>query len=479
MQRPTPTEMILWPVIFLVIVAYGLSLLRGGYMHYEGQFFLAGHLDGRGLFQKVFSTHFNNWDCYQARELSFFFGLLDSQAIVLSARAGLPLLYSLTSIAAIIVTAVMLWRLIPRIAPRLSITDAGLLVSLMLVTSSVELSSYYYRPGKALVAAFLVLTLSQAFRVTAAGEDRSAQRDAALLLFYALLLEWTDLQGVFFVIALMVVIAAIAGVRTRSARLAQLALLSALITHSIWHVAIGPKLSLIADGFPPATTYDGVPLRYTFGQFHHYGTALSLWLDNIGHFFGSSGKVGGAAFLVLIGVAYWMRPAGEPEATRVRMHRPFLVLVVVCGMLLAMYTAMYAKLTSIAWPESRMVYYWIPSMVVVAIVASIALDSAFAVSGRLRTPVSLALGLMICTSVFSLPRQEEVVRNGEQRVVIAESGRVRDCMATATTPIGEFRLTAAGAQACSSVRIAAFGSAGPGPAVQAAVPNPLLWCPRR
>jgi hypothetical protein len=164
--------MILWPALFFVIVAYGIGLLRGGYLHSEGQFFLSAHLDGRGLFQKIFSTHFNNWDCYEARELSFLFGLLDSRAIALSSRLGVPFLYSLTSIIATLVTAVLLWRLIPRIAPRLSITDAGLLVSLMLATPATELSTYYYRPAKALVGLFLVMTLWQAFRLTARAGNR-------------------------------------------------------------------------------------------------------------------------------------------------------------------------------------------------------------------------------------------------------------------------------------------------------------------
>jgi hypothetical protein len=147
-------------------------------------------------------------------------------------------------------------------------------------------------------------------------------------------------------------------------------------------------------------------------------------------------------------------------------------------MLLAMYTAMYAKLTSVIWPESRLVYYWIPAMVVIAVVASVALDAVFANSASFRMPVSLVLGVMICTSVLSLPGEAEVVRNGEQRVVIAESARVRDCMRNAKGPVAGHRLSAAGAQACSSMRMAAFGSAGPGPAVEAAVPNHLLWCKR-
>lgn len=470
--------MILWPALFLVIVLYGASLLRGGYLHYEGQFFLWGHLDGRSVFQKIFSTHFNNWDCYQARELSFLFGFLDSQAIVLGARLGVPFLYSVTSVLATFVTAVLLLRLIPRIAPRLSVTDAGLLVSLMLVTPAAALSGYYYRPAKALVAMFLVMTASQAVRLITGTRDRRALLHTVLLFVCALLMAWSDPQGIFFIVLLGVVIGGSWGLRASSARLAYLALFSAAIAIAVWRNLVGPGLALKVDGFAPNIGYESVPLRYTFGQLVHYTSALSLWLDNIGHFFGNSGFAGGAVFLILIGVAIWMRPTEAAGGSIYQRKRPFLVLLVVSAMLFALYTVMYAKLTSIVWPESRLVYYWLPFMVVVALVSAVALDSAFAISRRLRTPVSLALGLLICASVFSLPRSEEVVRNGEQRVMIAESGRVRDCMKSAKTPIAGYRLAAAGAQACSSVRIAAFRSAGPGPAISAAVPNPLLWCRR-
>lgn len=477
-RRRALTESIFWPAIFLTISAYGLVLLRGGYLHYEGQFFLSNYLDGRGFFEKVFSTHFNDWDCYQARELGFVFGLLDARAIVLASRFGAPFLYSLTSIIAIFAAAVMLWRLIPRVAPRLSITDSGLIVSLMLATPPMALSSYYYRPAKALVAVFMMTVLWQAFRLTARARQPSAVLDSAALFVCATLMSWSDPQGLFLILVLIVVLAVLTDIRTRSVRLAHLALLSALVANTVWRFTIGPRLSLIADGFAPSRAFERVALRYTFGQLHHYTNALSLWLDDFGYFLGSSGAIGGAVCLILIGVTYWLRPKKVVQPSLFQRRRAIVSLIVVSVMLLAFYTAMYAKLTSIVWPESRLIYYWIPGMIIIAIVVSGALDSTLAISSRLRMPVLLVLGVMIGRNIVSLPSYSDVVRNGEQRIIIGESGRVRDCMRSATTQIAGYRLTAEGAQACSSVRLAAFGSSGPTRAGRAAVPNPLLWCSR-
>ena len=80
--------MLLWTGVFVALVIFGMSLIPGGYLHYEGQFFLSAQLDDRPLFERLFSAHFNEWDCYQGRELSFAAGLIDAQLIVLGARLG-------------------------------------------------------------------------------------------------------------------------------------------------------------------------------------------------------------------------------------------------------------------------------------------------------------------------------------------------------------------------------------------------------
>lgn len=477
-HRASLAENILWSAIFVLVTGYGLILLRGGYAHNEGQFFLSGYLDGRGLFEKVFSSHFDNWDCYSPRELGYFFGMLDARAIVLGSRLGFPFLYSVTSVTSILVAAVLLWRLIPRIAPRLSMTHAGLIVSLMLATPPLELSSYYYRPAKALVAVFLVMVSWQVFRLTAGAKERSPVVDSALLFVCATLMGWSDPQGVFFIVVAIVAVAGVSVTRTRSVNLAFSALFSALAVNLIWKTAIGPRISRIADGFMPDTLYERVAPRFTFATPHNYSSALSLWLGDFGYFFGGWGAVGGALCLILIGVAYWARPTPMWETGVSYRHRPFFVLFVIAGMMLAMYTAMYAKLPSIVWPESRLVYYWIPGMVVVAIVAAGACDSAFAISNRFRTPIALVLGVMTCTSLLSLERQDRVVRHGGEHDWIEESGRERNCMRGAETAIAGYDLSPEGALACLSVRLAAFGSAGPGQSIKPAVPNPYFYCKR-
>ncbi|HZI99094.1 MAG TPA: hypothetical protein VFD22_00440, partial [Gemmatimonadaceae bacterium] len=149
-----------WPLVFLVLTALGAVMLRGGYAHYEGQFFLVNYLDAREPFSKLFSAHFNEWDCYQGRELSFFFGWIDAEIIRYSARLGWVHLYSATHFIGLFALANLLWRALPRIFPALSRTYAGLIVGLLLTTPAAIFSGYYYRPAKILAAFFLVVLLS-------------------------------------------------------------------------------------------------------------------------------------------------------------------------------------------------------------------------------------------------------------------------------------------------------------------------------
>jgi len=135
-------------------------MLRGGYAHYEGQFFLVNYLDARDLFSKIFSAHFNEWDCYQGRELSFLFGWIDAGFIRYSARLGWIHLFSVTHFVGLFALAVLLWRALTRIFPALTRNHAGLVVVLLLTTPTAIFSGYYYRPAKILAAFFLAAVLA-------------------------------------------------------------------------------------------------------------------------------------------------------------------------------------------------------------------------------------------------------------------------------------------------------------------------------
>jgi len=474
----------LWPAVFAALTVYGLWLLNGGYLHYEGAFFLSSYLDGRSLAEKVFSAHFNEWNCYQGRELSFLFGMIDAKAIALAAGIGLVNLYSATTVVALFVASLVLWNMFPRIAPKLSRNESGLIVSLMLTTPTFALSSYYYRPAKALAAMFLVLLwneLSKLLNEQKVGdEDANAiSLHASLAFVFAAFMGLSDRQGSYLILVSLAVGAGLADWKARRARFAMVALLLALVTDAVWSFAIGPRLSGMVDGFMPDTFNQRVPLRYTFADTTNYVAALDIWRDQLSFFFGNWGAAVSIVCLLGIGFVFWRqtRVDGQRQSPAAGWRR-LIVLVGASAMFVALFAAMYAKLTSLAWAESRRVYYWIPEIVVIAVIVAIGAGRAISAWPKVRRPLILVLGAMICTNILALPGHRDVVAGGEQHVDIAESSRVRQCMGGTNASISEFGLTAEGAQACASVRLAAFGSSGPGTVLAAAVPHPLLYCTR-
>ncbi len=476
-MREARAGLFLWPALFLAIVAYGLALLRGGYLHYEGQFFLSNYLDGRGFGSKLFSAEFNEWGCYQGRELSFLFNFLDAQAIVVATRVGVPFLYSATSVVAVVATAILLWRIILRMLPRLSRNDSGLIVSLWLLTPPVALSHYYYRPTKALVIFFFVLAMDQAVRLLLDMRPRTTRANgihAALLFVFATLMGASDRLGVFLIIVAIVVAALVSDSGSRRTLVAPLVL--ALAANIIWSSTAGPRIGALVDGFPPDTGNEHIPLRYAFANPQNYVAALSLWRDHINYFFGNWGSLAATFWAVFLGLAFWTQPSGASLGSFIKTRRSFLILAVVGAMMLASYVAMFAKLSSLVWEDSRRVYYWLPALTVLAVVVAVGYDRAIQRSNRLRFPLELVFAAMIVTSAGALHHHRDIINNGDQRIQIAEASRVRACMREGATSIADFKLTAGGSQACTSVRLASFGSSGPGPAPAAAIPNPLLWC---
>ena len=459
-------EHVLWIVFFLILMLHGLSLTAGGYLHYEGQFFLAAQLDQRDVMARLFSAHFNEWDCYQGRELSFAAGLLDAQFIALSARRGAANLYSLTTCVSILAAAILLWRLVPRLAPPLDISISGLLVSLFLTSPVASLSSYFYRPAKALAALFFVLVLSIITTIRASGDNTQSRR-WLLLGGAAVLMGLSDRVGLFLILAIAVIVA----IRewpldARTANIV-LTLMVALLVDLLWSAMVGPRLAAMVDGVWPDTRNQQISLRYTFGNLVHFKAAFSLWFDQLAFQFGNLGLIS-VLFLPLLAAIQTIRNR--------RVSRSLVASLTAVAMALALYAAMYAKLNSLAWPESRRVYYWLPGAVVISIGAALALAPLIARRPRLELPIKVMLAVMVFSNVVSLRSHAAVVRAGEQRSQILEAPRVRECMQKSTLAIREAGISPAAAMACYRVRLAAFGSHGITESPPRAAANPLLYC---
>jgi hypothetical protein len=448
--------------VFLVITAAGAVVLRGGYAHYEGQFFLVNYLDGRNFFDTIFSAHFNEWDCYQGRELSFLFGWLDAEVIGLSARLGWVHLYSATHFIALFAMSVILWHALQQLFPALKKDHAGLIVVLLLTSPAALFSGYYYRPAKILAAFFLVVVLSLIGRMREPDWELSSGLLVALGAA-ATLLGMSDRLGIYML--LLVLIALPAARRfDRATMLAMSTLLVALAVNVVWSTAIGPQLSAIADGYPPDTVDQVVRLRFTFFRGEHYAPALGLLTDHIEYFFGNFGLVS------LIGVAL----TAALVLWRTRDRRLALVFVIVLIATTVVYVAMYARLPSLTWPASRRVYYWLPQIVVLAIACAAIVAQSRVAFPRAGPVIRVLLMVMIAGNILSISRHREAIASQEHRPWIAQSSTVRECIRETTPPISGYGLNAPYAQLCGAVRASVAGVEWN--RTPSAQPNSRLYC---
>lgn len=465
-------EKYFWPAAFLILIGSGALLLQGGYAHYEGQFFLANYLDGRNALSTIFSAHHNEWDCYQGRELSFLFGWLDAQAVTAGARFGAPHLYSITHFAGLSVLAVMLWRLLPRLFAGVDRTMSGLIVCLLLSSPVASLSGFYYRPAKILSAVFLVIALGRVNAMMRPGAtDSGARWQALLLIISATLMGMSDRLGVYLIL-LMGLMVIIAGPLRRTVRVL-FALGAALAANILWSVAIGPRLSSMADGFMPDTTDQRVRLRFTFLDADHYGPALSLWLDHVSQYFGNFGAYAAACVAIVLAASLLGR--GERRSTP-WITKEFVMLLAGVVASIALYVAMYARLESLVWPASRRVYYWLPQFVCIAVATAAALGRIRDENRKVARVLSPLLAILVLANLAALPGHWTAIRSQEHAPWIAEAGRLRSCMSAGTTAIASYGLSAPAAQICRAVRTAATGTAGPGPQVPVAKANSVLYC---
>jgi hypothetical protein len=456
------SEQWLWPLVFLILTVCGAFLLEGGYAHYEGQFFLVNYLDGRDLFRKIFSAHFNEWDCYQGRELSFFFGWLDAQFIRYSARLGWVHLYSITHFAGLFALALALWDALTRIFSSLERRDAGLIVVLLLTTPTALFSGYYYRPAKILAALFLSVVLLCIGRM----REREWKVSALSLIPLggaATLMGMSDRLGIYLLLLVIGVVIVAKPFDRASVAIVGM-LLAALALNVLWSTMIGPRLSAMADGYSPDTVDQIVRIRFTYLRREHYAPALALLADHVKYFFGNFGLVSLIGSGCIAAAVIW----------RNRSTRAVVSAAVVIVATFAVYIAMYARLTSLIWPASTRVYYWLPQLVVLGVAAGFVMERSRQVFANARPVTTPLLGLLIAGNIISVPIHRAAIRSQEHRPWIEQSATLRECVRQSETAVSTYHLDAPYAQLCGSLRAAAAGTEWD--RIPAAIPNPQLYC---
>ena len=180
-------------VIQLLILAYR----DGGMLHFESVFFFMNYLDGRSLWAQVMDPFNNDWNMYQARELSYFFDALDARFTAALLKEQIVWFHSVCSLllcgGMVFIQHYFTRKFFPKV-PGMLVT----LFSVFFVLSAAVTGLDYFRCAKYLTAFGLWGALFSGFAAFRYGSVKAK----VCLVFSLLLMTLSDRQGFFFTAAI-------------------------------------------------------------------------------------------------------------------------------------------------------------------------------------------------------------------------------------------------------------------------------------
>jgi hypothetical protein len=175
----------------------GRRLLEGGSR--RATLFVTSYLDERPFLRQVFDPDRNDFENYQARELSYACDWVDARVLDSLFRRGTVLLVPLSAIVGSLALLVVLPVAVRAAFPELPVTTAGLAL-LAYLSHFVFLASagLFYRSGKILLVPLLLVLASLVVRVARRGEpERLGGRILHGAVVFAGCLASLDRQGFF------------------------------------------------------------------------------------------------------------------------------------------------------------------------------------------------------------------------------------------------------------------------------------------
>jgi hypothetical protein len=398
-----------------VLFAPGL-FWSGGVLEEETIVFLENYLDERTLAQKVFDPHGNDFDTYQARELSYFFDFLDAQWLRAQLQRGIVLFIPPSALFASALTVAVFRRGAGRAFPALGPAPPAL-VLLLLLSNYVFLTTMglFYRATKPLlVPALLALLFLVCERLRPApGAHPRPRRDLLAAFGLGVLACGLDRQGFFYLALIAVFLAVHWAVRRTGGPLALGAVAAALWGLAYNHV-FGPWLVHAVNGYWPRFQYQRMPLRKLLDP-SFYGMAAELLPQYAATLFGgfpvgvfvSTAVLALAVFLLRLRATAGGPREGPPS-------RAWVAGVLLAALFLAsqvfMFAAMIMRYPQVYdWADHRLWYYPWPFQAILAFGALAGLDAVHRRLGpRALGAAQIGLVALIVANVAHWPRHREV-----------------------------------------------------------------------
>jgi hypothetical protein len=416
------------PMLCVFIPAF---FWKGGVLEGETVSFMINYSDDRSVLQKVFNPLLNDFNMYQARELSYFFDYLDTTFFLfLLKRFDVTLFIPLSAVVATILIILVYRRGVRRTLPGLDRVTAELLL-LPFLTCFVVISTMglFYRSAKPLLAPVLLALMFHILRSAqsrARGQfvekrwtlvTRQSLVTFGLLVIAALL----DRQGFFYILvtcSLLLVHFLI----TRKLKDLLIASVAAAIVAHLYNVVIGPAIIWAINGQRPDFTFQRIPMGDLAGLPVHCLKAARVLTANLAAMAGGFYVVG---YLIVALVAAWLVWGAivfYKESERGKRWEHYTsgqsLAIVYAVMVLAAHIVMFGLMIArhhyiYEWADHWYWYYPLPFIVTTLFGLAVLLN---AVLPGLRTVnrriLKVALVLIALSNLAHLPRYRTLMVSG-------------------------------------------------------------------
>ena len=257
-------------LVTLLCVFIPAVFWNGGVLEGESIHFVINYTDERTVPQKIFNPSLNDFDMYQARELSYVFDYLNAQFFLfLLKRFDVTLFIPLSAVVSTILIILIFRRGVRQTLPGLDrLTTELLLLPFLTCYVIVSTMGMFYRSAKPMLAPVLLALLFQILR-TAQTRARGSSvekrwtlvtRQSLVTFVLLVIAALLDRQGFFYVLSacLMLLVHYLV---TRKLKDLLLASVAAAIFIHIYNVFLGPAVIWAINGQEPDWSFQQIPVE--------------------------------------------------------------------------------------------------------------------------------------------------------------------------------------------------------------------------
>lgn len=439
-----------WDRIAIFFTAAGIMVMRfllgsGGVCHAESGAFLQIYTEpGKSLLQIIFDPLYTDWDCYQARELSYLLDWCDVQIIKASILAGHAHFFSVVTALLNIATAMVLHYGFRRWMPKLGRWGAALL-TLLFITAPCAAGCGYFRSSKPAVALGIAIAGIATWSIFLRRQETvSRQRGAWVALSLSLLLmPYCDRQGMFFVSAFTLGCGSfllflslrkasdffgVTDTDRRRLRTMMIIAAGSLVLATFYDLVLGPGLIYHLNGYHPSFQYQNMGRLGSVASVFSFHLGLTFLLDNVG--FTISGWDGsGTIMLGMFAVDLWLLLCFYYAKAKHRGGWLLLIAlaggsgaIIVCG------NIMISRHAVMLQPDVIHSGYFLPSLTALILLSAISLQvMGDEIPRHWRIVISISAALIIGNHLFleATAKREAV---GHMDFYIAQSPELIRCL---------------------------------------------------